>query len=359
MNAKDQNYHDQQNISNVQKMREVIGTLPPFCKQFFRGISEYTSARTRLAYAYDIRVFFEYLHDNNSYCGQMDIQKFPMTILEQLTREDIEEYIEYLSYYEKDGKVYTNDERGKKRKLAALRSFYNYYFQAELIEKNPAVLVPLPKLHEKEIIRLDADEVAILLDQVEDGTGLTKAQQRFHKVTKTRDVAILTLLLGTGIRVSECVGLDIGDVDFKNNGIKIRRKGGYEAVVYFGEEVENALQDYLDDRHHIIPQSGHEDALFLSLQNRRISVRAVENMVKKYSSTVTSLKKITPHKLRSTYGTSLYRETGDIYLVADVLGHKDVNTTRKHYAALEDERRRYAADKVKLREKHNSDESED
>lgn len=357
MNAKDHNYHDQQNINNVQKMREVISTLPSFCKQFFRGISEYTSARTRLAYAYDIRVFFEYLHDNNSYCRRMDIQEFPLSILEQLTREDIEEYIEYLSYYEKDGKVYTNDERGKKRKLAALRSFYNYYFQAELIEKNPAVLVPLPKLHEKEIIRLDADEVAILLDQVEDGTGLTKAQQRFHKATKTRDVAILTLLLGTGIRVSECVGLDISDVDFKNNGIKIRRKGGYEAIVYFGEEVENALQDYLDDRHHVIPQSGHEEALFLSLQNRRISVRAVENMVKKYSSTVTSLKKITPHKLRSTYGTSLYRETGDIYLVADVLGHKDVNTTRKHYAALEDDRRRYAADKVKLRENHNSEEA--
>lgn len=345
------NYHDQQNIGNVQKMREVLDTLPPFCKQFFRGISEYTSARTRLAYAYDIRVFFEYLHDNNSYCHSMDIRDFPVTILEQLTREDIEEYIDYLSYYEKDGKVYTNDERGKKRKLAALRSFYNYYFQAELIEKNPAVLVPLPKLHEKEIIRLDADEVAILLDQVEDGTGLTPAQQRFHKVTKTRDVALLTLLLGTGIRVSECVGLDINDVDFKNNGIKIRRKGGYEAVIYFGEEVENALHDYLDERQHIIPQSGHENALFLSMQNRRISVRAVENMVKKYSSTVTSLKKITPHKLRSTYGTSLYRETGDIYLVADVLGHKDVNTTKKHYVALEDERRRYAADKVKLRER--------
>lgn len=345
------NYHDQQNIGNVQKMRDVLETLPPFCKQFFRGITEYTSARTRLAYAYDIRLFFEFLHDKNSYCKRMEIIDFPITILEQLSREDIEEYIEYLSYYEKDGKIYTNDERGKKRKLAALRSFYNYYFQAELIEKNPAVLVPLPKLHEKEIIRLDADEVAILLDQVEDGTGLTVAQQRFHKVTKTRDVAILTLLLGTGIRVSECVGLDISDVDFKNNGIKIRRKGGYEAVIYFGEEVETALHDYLDERHHIIPQSGHENALFLSMQNRRISVRAVENMVKKYSSTVTSLKKITPHKLRSTYGTSLYRETGDIYLVADVLGHKDVNTTKKHYAALEDERRRYAANKVKLREK--------
>ena len=352
MDAKNNNnYHDQQNIGNVQKMRDVLMTLPSFCKQFFRGISEYTSARTRLAYAYDIRVFFEYLHERNAYCSKMEITDFPISILEQLTREDIEEYIEYLSYYEKDGKIYTNDERGKKRKLAALRSFYNYYFQAELIEKNPAVLVPLPKLHEKEIIRLDADEVASLLDQVEDGTGLTTTQQRFHKVTRTRDVAILTLLLGTGIRVSECVGLDISDVDFKNNGIKIRRKGGYEAVIYFGEEVEQALHEYLDERQHIIPQTGHENALFLSMQDRRISVRAVENMVKKYSSTVTSLKKITPHKLRSTYGTSLYRETGDIYLVADVLGHKDVNTTKKHYAALEDERRRYAADKVRLREK--------
>jgi site-specific recombinase XerD len=95
---------------------------------------------------------------------------------------------------------------------------------------------------------------------------------------------------------------------------------------------------------------GHEDALFLSMQNKRITVRAVENLVKKYSSTVTSLKKITPHKLRSTYGTSLYRETGDIYLVADVLGHKDVNTTRKHYAALEEDRRRKAAKAVTLRE---------
>ena len=350
MNAKNNNYHTQQSVDNIAKMREVLDTLPPFCKQFFRGVSEYTSARTRLSYAYDIRVFFEYLHDNNKSLANMDIRDFPLALLEQLTREDIEEYMEYLGYYQKDGKEYTNDERGKKRKLASLRSFYNYYFQAELIEKNPAVLVPLPKLHEKEIIRLDPAEVAILLDQVEDGTGLTKAQKRFHQATKIRDVAILTLLLGTGIRVSECVGLDIGDVDFRNNGIRIVRKGGYEAVIYFGEEVEDALQDYLEERHHVIPQPGHENALFLSLQNRRMSVRAVENMVKKYSSTVTSLKKITPHKLRSTYGTSLYKETGDIYLVADVLGHKDVNTTRKHYAALEDDRRRYAARQVKLRE---------
>lgn len=344
------NYHDEQNNLNTLKMREVVATLPPFCKQFFRGIQEYTSSRTRLAYAYDIRVFFEFMHTNNSICSNLDIVDFPISILDQITREDIEEYLDYISYYVKDGKEYTNNERGKKRKLSALKSFYNYFFCAEQIKTNPAALVPLPKQHAKEIIRLDADEVAILLDQVEAGEKLTPNQRKYHNKTKIRDVALLTLLLGTGIRVSECVGLDIDDVDFKNNGIKIRRKGGYETVVYFGDEVADALHDYLEKRYHIIPMEGHENALFLSMQNRRITVRAVENLVKKYASNVTGLKKITPHKLRSTYGTALYQETGDIYLVADVLGHKDVNTTRKHYAALEDNRRRMAAKVVHLRE---------
>ena len=114
MNAKNNNYHTQQSVDNIAKMREVLDTLPPFCKQFFRGVSEYTSARTRLAYAYDIRVFFEYLHDNNKSLANMDIRDFPLTLLEQLTREDIEEYMEYLGYYQKDGKEYTNDERGKR-----------------------------------------------------------------------------------------------------------------------------------------------------------------------------------------------------------------------------------------------------
>lgn len=349
ISSKEHNYHEQVNIDNAIKLREIIATLPSFCKQFFRGIEPTTSSRTRIAYAYDLRIFFEFLHDNNKSLSKIPITDFDVKILEQIRPMDIEEYLEYLSYYEKDGKEYTNDERGKSRKLASLRSFYKYFFNNEIIEKNPAAIVKMPKLHDKEIVRLDVDEVASLLDQVEFGTDLTKKQTAFHEKTKTRDLALMTLLLGTGIRVSECVGLDMDDVDFKNDGIKIRRKGGYETVVYFGEEVEAALLDYFELRRHMIPSEGYEKALFLSLQNRRITVRAVENLVKKYSKLVTSLKKITPHKLRSTYGTSLYRETGDIYLVADVLGHKDVNTTKKHYAAIEDERRRSAADKVRLR----------
>lgn len=353
--SKTPNYHDEQNKQNIIKLRIVLDKLPGFCRTFFRGIEEYTSARTRLAYAYDIRLFFEFLHVTNSVCAKMEIKDFPLSLLDQLTRMDIEEYLEYITLYQKDGKDITNEERGKSRKLASLRSFFNYFFQNEMIEKNTAALVPLPKRHTKEIVRLEPNEVAVLLNQVEAGSKLTKKELEYHKKTKLRDVGLLTLLLGTGIRVSECVGLDIQDINFEVNGIKIRRKGGYEAVIYFGEEVETALLDYLEEREHKIPGAGHEAALFLSLQNRRMSVRSVEKLVLKYSSRVTSLKKITPHKLRSTYGTALYQETGDIYLVADVLGHKDVNTTRKHYAAQDDERRRRAAKAVRLREDINRD----
>ncbi len=346
---KEKAYHENVNIKNELKLRKMLSRLPDFCKQFFIGIEHETSSRTRIAYAYDLAVFFDYLHETNPILKKIDIVDYPIQLLDKIRPLDIEEYLFYLKYYEKDGVAHTNDERGIKRKLAALRTFYNYFFKNELIETNPAVKVDMPKIHEKAIVRLDIDEMVQLLDEVESGEDLTDRQRMYHEKTKTRDLALLTLLLGTGIRVSECVGLDMDDVDFKNNGIKIHRKGGAEVVVYFGDEVRDALIDYLEIRKTMVPVDGHANALFLSLQNKRMSVRSVENMVKKYSRLVTNLKNITPHKLRSTYGTNLYRETGDIYLVADVLGHKDVNTTRRHYAAIEDDRRRQAAKYVHLR----------
>ena len=344
-------YHDQVNKENIEKMRAVLQELPKFCKQFFRGIENTTSTRTRLGYALDLRIFFEFIQQNNNALRRTPIREYPLSLLDQLGREDIEEYLDYLELYYKDDKEYRNDERGKSRKLASLRSMYHYFYTSELIEKDVAALVPMPKLHEKEIIRLDPDEVATLLELVENGEELTETEKRYHRVTKTRDLALLTLLLGTGIRVSECVGLNLNDVDFKNGGIRIIRKGGYEAVVYFGEEVEDALLDYWDERTHKTAAAGHEDALFLSMQNKRMSVRSVENMVEKYARIAAPLKKITPHKLRSTYGTMLYQETGDIYLVADTLGHKNVDTTRKHYAAMNENKKRKAASQVHLREK--------
>lgn len=344
-------YREHTDTENILKLRQVLSTLPAFCKDYFRAIDSTTTTKTRISYAYDIRIFFQFLLDENPAFKNYAMTDFSVAVLDQIKAVDLEEYMEYLKVYQNGDKTETNGERGLKRKISALRSFYAYYYKREMIHTNPTVLIDVPKIHDKSIIRLDTDEVALLLDYIEHcGDSLTGQKRVYYEKTKERDLAIVTLLLGTGIRVSECVGLDIEDVDFKNNGIKVTRKGGNEMVVYFGEEVEKALKRYLEIREGITPLAGHEHALFYSAQRKRMGVQAVENMVKKYSHQITTTKKITPHKLRSTYGTALYQETGDIYLVADVLGHKDVNTTKKHYAALDDARRRQAATAVRLRE---------
>lgn len=344
-------YREHTDTENILKLRQVLSTLPAFCKDYFRAIDSTTTTKTRISYAYDIRIFFQFLLDENPVFKNYAMTDFSVDVLDQIKAIDLEEYMEYLKVYQNGDKTETNGERGLKRKISALRSFYAYYYKREMIHSNPTVLIDVPKIHDKSIIRLDTDEVALLLDYIEHcGDSLTGQKRVYYEKTKERDLAIVTLLLGTGIRVSECVGLDIEDVDFKNNGIKVTRKGGNEMVVYFGEEVEKVLKRYLEVRTGITPLAGHEHALFYSAQRKRMGVQAVENMVKKYSRQITTTKKITPHKLRSTYGTALYQETGDIYLVADVLGHKDVNTTKKHYAALDDARRRQAATAVRLRE---------
>ncbi len=347
-------YHQEEEIHNVLLMRDVLSEMPRYVSHFFRSIEYSKAPRTRLGYARDIKSFFEFLCETNPALKGKTTAEVSIDIIRQIESEDIEEYLDYLKVYSKNGKQYTNGERSIKRKLIALRRFFNYLYKNKQIDANPAGIVDTPQIHDKAIVRMEVNEVAQFLDNVEYGNKLTNHQQIYHEKTKSRDLALLTLMLGTGIRVSECVGLDIQDIDFDYDRIKVVRKGGYEAYVYFGEEAKDALLEYLDERKSIVTKDGHENALFLSSQRRRISVRSVENMVKKYARITTPLKKITPHKLRSTYGTSLYQQTSDIYLVADVLGHKDVNTTKKHYADIDEWQRMKAKDAVTLREKTNS-----
>ena len=350
--AKPISYREQEKIENTVKLREFLKELPPYVKDYFRAKEPTTSDKTRLSYAYDLRVFFRFLKESNPALKEKSICDISLADLSSLKPVDFEEFEEFLKAYQTaDGRLETNSRVGIARKMSCLRSFYEYLCKRQLVPYNPVRMVDMPRVKEKAIIQLDPDEVVTLLDHIENyGNQLSGVQLYHYNKQKYRDLAIVTLLLGTGVRVSECVGLNISDIDFKNNGIRILRKGGNEMVVYFGEEVEKALKDYLDlSRNGITPLAGHEDALFLSGQRKRISVDEVEKMVKKYCSAV-SVKTITPHKLRSTYGTALYRETGDIYLVADVLGHADVNTTKKHYARLTDDRRRAASKAVILRE---------
>ena len=349
-------YREQVEAKRILQIREITRALPQSCSDFLRSIAISTSSLTRLAYAIDLNTFFSFLHDERIGFSGKPMNLLTDQDLEKLNRMDIIAYTEYLTYYLKNAeddsvpnKIMVNHELAIKRKLCSIRSFYDYLFINQRISSNVTELVPLPKIHEKPIIRLNKEEMVRMLDLAQNGDQLSPRQQKYQAITAKRDYAMLSLFLGTGIRVSECVGMNISDVDLENNAFIVTRKGGNQVVLYYPPEVAEALADYIQERDGIEPVEGHEDALFLSLQRKRITQRAVQNMVKKYAAVAAPLKtRISPHKLRSTYATNLYNETGDIYLVADVLGHTSVDTTRKHYADMTDARRKMAAEHVHL-----------
>lgn len=351
---KNENYYTIRNIQDFDKISELLEHLPSFCEDYFLGIEQRTSCQTRLKYAYDLRIFFDFL------CKRRFKTQTPLDLtlqhLQEVTHNDIEYFLSYLSHYRFNGKQLSCDERAKARKLSAVRAMFKYFFNKGMIDVDNSAKVSTPKLHNKEIIRLDAQEVSDLIHVAENGNGLTRHAIGYHNKTKVRDTAILSLFLGTGIRISELVGLDNSSFDFSDNSFLVTRKGGNQAILYFSNEVKFALQEYITEKKNDPKVPEDESAFFLSMQYKRINVRSVEILVKKYSKIISPLKKITPHKLRSTYGTRLYNETGDIYIVADVLGHRDVNTTKKHYAAITQDNRRSVANAVSLRQENDKNE---
>ncbi|MGI6173867.1 MAG: tyrosine-type recombinase/integrase [Christensenellales bacterium] len=353
--AQNSDYRKQLRESMLFQTEALSKELPRPCRRFLLSIESTTSALTQLGYARDLKTFFTFLTREYAEFADKELTEITAKDIEKITSAHIEEYLHYLTlYYVQDGETnvrYTNDNCSKQRKLCAVRVFMNYLFKNELISSNVAALVDVPKPREKAIVRLEIDEVARLLDYVETGKATSARQRAYNDNTRLRDLTIITLFLGTGIRVSELVGLDIDDLDFEAYAFVVTRKGGNQQILYFPDEVADLLEEYMEHRKELKPLPGHENALFLSLQRKRIGVRTVEIMVKKYAKQASPLKtRISPHKLRATYATNLYNSTGDIYIVADLLGHSDVNTTRKHYAAMNEENRRRAAKRVVLRE---------
>jgi len=344
-----ESYYKEINKQRMLTLRNLFSELPLFARDFFRSIEITTTMLTRLNYAYDLKTFFNYLSNETLIMNGKSPTQISVDDLSNLALRDIEMYIEYLSLYFIDNKQIENSAYGKARKISTLKAFFKYFFKNGSLESNVCSLVEMPKIHDKPIVRLEANEIADLLDLIESGDGLTVSQKKYHKKTCLRDLALVTLMLSTGIRVSEVVGLNISDLNFNNSSFRVTRKGGNIAILYFGDEAEKALCNYLDQRK---LQNTHnlDLPLFLNLQKQRLGIRSVQNLVKKYAKLASPLKNISPHKLRSTFGTYLYNETGDIYLVADVLGHKDVNTTRKHYAEVLEDRRRSVKDAIKLRD---------
>ena len=333
------NYHDElQHDINI-KADEIISELPDFAQRFFNNMKTIDrSARTRLQYAYDIKRFFSFVQAQPGF-KDVDLHRCSnASILDLLSFDDIQEYLNTLnesSYTDSTGNIKekTNSSSFKARNISALRSFYKFYFKHGDIEKDMANLLEIPKVKNIEKFPLDKSQVQRMLDAIDSHADKTNVNHRY------RDKAILTLLFGTGIRVSELVAINVEDIDFYNASILITRKGGDQDIVYFATEVEQALQLYLENERSLLNLANNEHALFLSNRKQRISVRMVQEMMNTYSKEAGINMKVTPHTARRTFGTALYDASGDLYLVADSLHHSSIQTTRRYAKMSEDHKR--------------------
>lgn len=344
-------YEYQERKKCIDKMDEICKELPAYVSNYLyyklNGPAR-MQPRTALAYAGDLSLFFYFCSIKSPVCKNVAIKDIPAETLGLFQVDDIEEYYEWLADYERDGKAYTNSPAAQKRKISALSALYKYLMKKHYLDINPCTLMDYERLSEKPIIAMSDNQQAMFIEAI--GTpsvdAITKeVSDRSEKLrenfTALRDMAIVYTFLGTGMRVSELVGINMNDLNLEDRHFLITRKGGKHQMLFFGEEVAEVLDLYLrDSRPKLIPNkdSADYDALFLSLHHKRISVRQVENIVKETAAAAlpeAEAERISCHKLRSTYGTRLLKASGDIALVAEVLGHKDISTTKRRYSAVQ------------------------
>ncbi len=331
--AKAGSYRAEQEDLLDQKLFALCGELPPYVAAYFSSRKGNATAKTRLSYAYDLDGFFRWLSTQPAFSSSAK-RDITASQLASLGGGDIDAYIASLW-------AQGNHYAGVHRKYCALNTFFKYLVRKDYLLANPMDkaerVTKDANANSIHVIKLQPKEIPLLLDTVE-GMGvsetvsrLSERQKKALARTRTRDLAIMTVLLGTGIRVSECAGLNLSDIDLENCIMEVDRKGDKRQRIALGDEVISALSAYLAEREEIKAVEHDADALFLSIQKRRMCVQSIEKTVHLYTTLIGTKEHITPHKLRKTYGTELYNETGDIFLVAQALGHADVNTTKRHY----------------------------
>lgn len=319
--------------------------LPSFAKDFINHLAVTNKSKsTQDAYTYELRMFFQYLCDS--------MPEFPsspsdidLPLMETIGHRHIESYLSWANT------ELTNGPRALARKQAVIKSLYRYLLREEMIHKDVTIKLDPINVHQKLPKALEPNQIADLTNTLETGTGLSKGQLKYHIYTEKRDYAIVLTLIGTGLRLFELCSLDISKTNINKGYFEILRKGNKETVIYFNEDVAKALRDYLLNER---PRYVHKDidALFLSIQGNRISKRAVQNLIAKYMTILKTLGHNTEgfsvHKMRSTFATLLLRETDNLAIVQDALGHSDPRTTRI-YAKVLDEQLKRAADLIKFK----------
>lgn len=342
----------------IDSMKKDFPTLFGLFLDHMLGMNR--STKTVLSYAYDLKTFMVYLAQVFAVSPDQVSAEF----LSTLKPIDIDNYLAFSASYRSDSdvaynqhhpqkaakKYHTNAASAQSKKLTVLRQMYRYLQKYYNLPSNPASLADSPKLEKNnEVVALDDSEVCEVLSDVESGAKLQGRRLKFAQKTQLRDTAILELMLGTGIRVSELVGIDLHHINWAKHYIEIYRKERKNQRVFMPEDVETALLSYINNERK--PADKNDKALFISPRTgTRLTVRSVERIVKKYAAPVGG-ERMHAHSMRSTYATNLYRNSQDINLVADALGHNDLETVKKYTKSGEENRER-AAKKVNYSATH-------
>lgn len=333
-------YVSEREANDEHLIAELMKDMPGYMADYKRNMdSKNRSTGTQLTYIREIKRFLLAVASAN---GLNSISDVTPAVLEALDWRFIETHINDIINKYADGKK--NGKPAPKTRLHRLdciRSLYNYLVKADEITQNPAAKVDTPKTSRKEVTYLTPEEIAALKSAV-DKLNINN-RSGFKNKALYRDRAILVTLLGTGIRVSELVGLNLSDYDTRDSCLHVVRKGGDEDIATFGATVESAINDYLALSRPLFGAPETENALFLSSQRKRLTVRSVQMLVKKYADAALISKSTHPHTMRASFATNVYKETQDIYAIKNALHHSSLETS-KHYIGGEEQSKRKASD---------------
>lgn len=344
-------YKEIQESIDMEKTKELLEQLPEFCSIFYEAKQLSLTPKTQLNYARRVKMFMEFLHEKIPALKKKKITEFTLDDFASVTVNDAMRYVTYLSYRRPDPK---SERRNKKKTVDSyvecVSTYYSYFIRNQyrlsdgtVMSFNPFRAIEHTKAHRKEVIYMDVQEQSRFLSSVSSGQGLSQRQLAFHDKTALREICICQILLDTGIRVSELVGLDVEDLDLLKCCMHVKRKGQHEDVVYYSDVTREIIVEYLESREIYNPEP-YERALFLSstAANRggRLSVRSVERLVKKYAiaSQIPNAHQITPHKLRSSFAMDVLAKSGNLALVQRLLGHENITTTTTYAQAQESDK---------------------
>lgn len=332
-------YYEEKDLKAREQLDELKHRLPQYMHDYVIQLAISHQIRTCIAYTRELLTFLAYIQEMNPNYANKSLSEIPHEAISQITSRDINEYIVYLTSHQGKNR-HKNGNAALQRSMSALRSYFAYEENEETITKNPMPKAAKPqRVMEQPIERLSTEQAKELLVGVESVQTKSERSEMFRKRTRLRDRAIVMLLLNTGIRISECVGLDVTDINDNDQSFVVVRKGGNKERLYLNDEAYAAIIDYIEEERPAYAPKG-ETALFISNRKQRMSVGSIQAMLKTYGESVLDLDdNLHPHTLRRTYGTLLYEATTDIALVSTTLGHKSLDTTRKHYADVSEKQK--------------------